>query len=156
MVAEYDVLATNLHAQTLDVSQIPDQHVGGTDSQAATVSGATRRCTIMVQRIAAVPRVHGAAVAAPVRRVDDFHIEVHVRGEIVPDTQTHPLLHEHEVNHTQRLIDYLDVVKTPHSDAFDLPKLHNDFREFYTQYDQRRNKDFASTFPILKEWYDSL
>jgi len=67
-----------------------------------------------------------------------------------------PLLHEHEVNHTQRLIDYLDIVKTPHSDAFDMPKLHNDFRQFYTQYDQRRNKDFASTFPILKEWYNIL
>ena len=33
--------------------------------------------------------------------------------------QHNPYLHEHELNHTQRLIDYLDVVKTPHSDAFD-------------------------------------
>ena len=65
-------------------------------------------------------------------------------------------IHEHEINHAQRLIDYLDVVKTPHSDAFDMPKLHNDFRQFYTQYDQRRSKDFRSTFPELKEWYDSI
>jgi len=65
-------------------------------------------------------------------------------------------LHEHEINHTQRLIDYLDVVKTPHSDAFDLPRLHNDFRQFYTQYDQRRNKRFAVEFPELTEWYDSI
>ncbi len=65
-------------------------------------------------------------------------------------------IHEHEVNHTQRLIDYLDVVKTPHSDAFDRPKLHNDFRQFYTQYDQRRSKDFHTAFPQLKEWYDNL
>ena len=65
-------------------------------------------------------------------------------------------IHEHEVNHTQRLIDYLDVVKTPHSEAFDRDKLLNDFRQFYTQYDQRRSKDFGSTFPELKEWYDSL
>jgi hypothetical protein len=66
------------------------------------------------------------------------------------------LLQEHEQNHIQRLVDYLDVVKTPHSEAFDLPKLLNDFREFYTQYDQRRNKNFAETFPRLKEWYNDL
>ena len=65
-------------------------------------------------------------------------------------------IHEHEVNHTQRLIDYLDVVETPHSEAFDLPKLLNDFKQFYSQYDQRREKDFGSTFPELKEWYNSL
>ena len=66
------------------------------------------------------------------------------------------MLQPHERNHVQRLIDYLDVVKTPHSDAFDMPKLHNDFRQFYTQYDQRRGKDFAQCFPELKEWYDSI
>jgi len=65
-------------------------------------------------------------------------------------------LQEHEINHVQRLIDYLDVVKTPHSDAFDMPKLHNDFRQFYQQYDARRGKEFRCTFPNLKEWYDSI
>jgi hypothetical protein len=65
-------------------------------------------------------------------------------------------LHEHEVNHLQRLIDYLDVVKTPHSDAFDLPKLLNDFKQFHTQYDSRRGKDFGTAFPELKEWYDAI
>jgi organic radical activating enzyme len=66
------------------------------------------------------------------------------------------MLQEHERNHVQRLIDYLDVVKTPHSEAFDHPKLLNDFKQFYTQYDQRRGKDFVSTFPRLKEWYNGL
>jgi hypothetical protein len=65
-------------------------------------------------------------------------------------------LHEHEINHLQRLIDYLDVVKTPHSDAFEMPKLLNDFRQFYTQYDQRRSKDFGTAFPNLEHWYNSL
>jgi len=65
-------------------------------------------------------------------------------------------LHEHEINHTLRLIDYLDVVKTPHSEAFELSKLHNDFKEFYRQYDQRRGKDFVTAFPELKEWYNVL
>jgi organic radical activating enzyme len=68
----------------------------------------------------------------------------------------HSYMHEHEINHLQRLVDYLDVVKTPHSDAFDMPRLHNDFRLFYQQYDQRRGKDFAATFPRLKDWYDSI
>jgi len=65
-------------------------------------------------------------------------------------------MHEHELNHLQRLIDYLDVVKTPHSDAFDMPKLHNDFKQFYTQYGQRRNKNFTETFPALADWYNTL
>jgi len=68
----------------------------------------------------------------------------------------HSYLHEHEINHTQRLIDYLDVVKTPHSDAFEMPKLHNDFGRFYQQYDARRQKDFVSYFPELKQWYQTL
>ena len=65
-------------------------------------------------------------------------------------------LHEHEVNHVQRLIDYLDIVKTPHSEAFDRPRLLNDFKQFYTQYDQRRGKCFDLAFPALKPWYDTL
>jgi hypothetical protein len=65
-------------------------------------------------------------------------------------------LQQHERNHVQRLIDYLDVVKTPHSEAFDRPSLLNDFRKFYQQYDQRRDKNFAVAFPRLKDWYDSL
>jgi organic radical activating enzyme len=66
------------------------------------------------------------------------------------------LLHEHEINHMQRLIDYLDVVKTPHSDTFEMPKLHNDFKQFFTQYDRRRGKNFCTTFPTLKDWYQTL
>ena len=77
-----------------------------------------------------------------------------VLAEWAYKNRANPWLHEHEINHTQRLIDYLDVVKTPHSDAFDMPKLHNDFRAFYRQYDQRRKKDFVATFPKLKEFYD--
>ena len=66
------------------------------------------------------------------------------------------MLQPHERNHVQRLIDYLEVVDTPHSEAFDRDNLLNDFRRFYDQYDQRRNKDFANTFPNLQEWYESI
>ena len=67
-----------------------------------------------------------------------------------------PELHQMEVNQVKRLIDYLDIVKTPHSEAFEMPKLLNDFKEFYKQYDERRNKDFVKTFPELEEWYGRL
>jgi len=72
------------------------------------------------------------------------------------NNRDNPLLHEHEINHTQRLIDYLDVVKTPHSDTFEMPALLNDFKKFYEQYDTRRNKDFTNTFTTLAEWYNML
>jgi len=76
--------------------------------------------------------------------------------EFLVQHKGHSYLHEHEINHTQRLVDYIDVVKTPHSEAFDMPRLLHDFREFYTQYDQRRNKHFLQTFPAIKEWYTGL
>jgi len=79
-----------------------------------------------------------------------------VLAEWLYKNRANPWLHEHELNHTQRLIDYLDVVKTPHSDAFDLPKLRNDFRQFYSQYDQRRGQNFVECFPELKQWYNTL
>jgi organic radical activating enzyme len=66
------------------------------------------------------------------------------------------MLQPHEHNHVQRLIGYLDVVKTPHSEAFDLDTLRKDFRNFYEQYDQRRNKEFRNQFPGLKDWYESI
>ncbi len=65
-------------------------------------------------------------------------------------------LEEMEVNHTQRLIDYLDVVKTPHAGAAEKEKLQKDFKMFYSQYDKRRGKDFEKTFPIIGEWYRGI
>jgi len=49
--------------------------------------------------------------------------------------------------HVERLIDYLDVVKTPHRNTADQDKLYNDFKNFYLQYDVRRGKDYRATFP---------
>ena len=70
--------------------------------------------------------------------------------------QSHSMLEEHEYNHLRRLRDDLDIVKTPHSEAFDLNLLRNDFKQFYQQYDQRRGKNFAQTFPYLNAWYGTL
>jgi len=55
-----------------------------------------------------------------------------------------------------RLIEYLQVVEKPHNEAFEMPRLHNDFKKFYTQYDVRRNHTFARAFPELEEWYEQL
>jgi organic radical activating enzyme len=87
------------------------------------------------------------------------HLLLYYRNKLinwVMAHQGHTYMHEHEINHLSRLIDYLDLVKTPHSDTFEMPKLHNDFKQFHTQYDQRRGKDFVTTFPVLKDWYNSL
>jgi organic radical activating enzyme len=69
---------------------------------------------------------------------------------------TNQHLHEMELNQLQRLIDYLDVVKTPHAGAAEQHILQRDFKRFYSQYDQRRGKNFTSTFPALSMWYNSL
>ena len=65
-------------------------------------------------------------------------------------------LEEMEINHIQRLIDYLDVVKTPHAGAAEQSKLQKDFKTFYSQYDKRQGKDFEKTFPIIGEWYRGI
>ena len=87
------------------------------------------------------------------------HLKLYYRNRLIQwmlQHKDHEYLHEHEINHVNRLINYLDHVTTPHSEAFDLPRLHNDFKKFYTQYDQRRGKNFVSTFTNLAEWYDTL
>ncbi len=70
--------------------------------------------------------------------------------------RSNPGLHEYEIRHVERLIEYLAHVDSPHSEAFDRHRLTNDFRSFYQQYDQRRGKDFATTFPRLEPWYASI
>ena len=65
-------------------------------------------------------------------------------------------LHQMERNQLQRLIDYLDVVKTPHMGAAEQSVLQQDFKQFYTQYDQRRGKNFTEAFPALADWYNTL
>jgi organic radical activating enzyme len=87
------------------------------------------------------------------------HLRTHYGNRLqdfLDRNRTNPYMHEHEVNHLQRLIDYLDVVKTPHSETFDRDSLLNDFGQFYRQYDQRRGKNFAKTFPALADWYNKL
>jgi organic radical activating enzyme len=72
------------------------------------------------------------------------------------DNHTNTHLGEMELNQVQRLIDYLDVVKTPHLGAAERDVLEQDFKKFHEQYDVRRNKDFRKTFPGLGVWYNNI
>lgn len=72
------------------------------------------------------------------------------------DAPSQGYLHEFEREHIARLITYLKDVDTPHSGAVSREILQRDFKNFYEQYDQRRDKDFKYTFPPLAEWYDTL
>ena len=65
-------------------------------------------------------------------------------------------MHEFEWNQLSRLVSYLDEVTEAHSQAMPQLILQRDFKNFYTQYDQRRGKDFCATFPALEEWYNTL
>ena len=68
-----------------------------------------------------------------------------------------PLLGEWELASLDRLIDYLDIVKTPHSKTSALEMQWSDFKLFFEQYDKRRSKNFRTTFPpILIEWVDTI
>jgi organic radical activating enzyme len=76
----------------------------------------------------------------------------HAIEQIVDQYRDHSLMHEHEVNQLTRLINYLrEPVTGP-----ELPRMQNDFKQFYTQYDQRRGKNFTQTFPELKEFYEQI
>ena len=55
-----------------------------------------------------------------------------------------------------RLISYIREIETGHSHTSSIETRERDFKSFYIQYDVRRNKNFTETFPMLKEWFDSI
>ena len=72
-------------------------------------------------------------------------------------TENSQYLHNFEKNHVERLIDYLDKVNVPHGEGFDRSMAERDFKNFYQQYDLRRNKNFAETFSNrIVEWYNQI
>ena len=73
------------------------------------------------------------------------------------DPYNKPLVNDWEISQVERLIDYLDIVKTPHQQTAETPKLYNDFKQFYHQYDIRRGKNFKETFPQdFVDFFDSI
>ena len=86
-------------------------------------------------------------------------IRTHYRTKLGEFYKTHKdtgVFHGFEIDQLKRLIDYLDVVITPHTGAMEQSILQRDFKQFFTQYDQRRGKNFTETFPNLAEWYNSI
>jgi len=65
-------------------------------------------------------------------------------------------LHQMEIEHVKRLIEYLRKVDIPHEGASNKTVLEKDFKNFYEQYDVRRNKNFIETFSELEDWYRDL
>jgi len=76
-----------------------------------------------------------------------------------------------EIDHIERYSKYLLEVTAPHqeqqithtADTFagtvedaNVLALQKDFKSFFTQYDQRRGKDFATAFPNLAGWYNAI
>ena len=58
-------------------------------------------------------------------------------------------LNEMESSNCERLITYLSQDKV--EDRF-----HKVFKNYFSQYDKRRAKNFEKTFPIIGEWYNGL
>ena len=65
-------------------------------------------------------------------------------------------MHEYEWNQLSRLLNYISEVSEAHKEAMSQSILQRDFKNFYDQYDQRRNKNFCTTFPALADWYNTL
>jgi hypothetical protein len=70
------------------------------------------------------------------------------------DTVDKDIINDMEVQHVTRLIHYLS--NTNNQSNSEIKELENNFKNFHTQYDQRRQKDFVSTFPNLADWYQTL
>jgi len=87
--------------------------------------------------------------------ISDWLDNVRAKGEKSEITGAE-LLQPWEQDQISRLIEYLDVVKTPHRNTAEQHLLHHDFKVFYEQYDARRGFNFKETFPRLAEWYDSI
>lgn len=65
-------------------------------------------------------------------------------------------LHEFERASIERLIDYLIVVDAPHRRTSNKITLWRDFKSFYQQYDQRRDKTIKIFPSILTEWLEKI
>jgi hypothetical protein len=55
-----------------------------------------------------------------------------------------------------RMVAYIREIETGHNHTSSLNSRERDFKSFYTQYDIRRNKNFVETFPMLRDWFESI
>ena len=87
------------------------------------------------------------------------HIKDYLRENLsswYEENKDRPYWHDFEKASVERLIDYLVIVDAPHRRTSDKMTLWRDFKTFYGQYDNRRDKSI-SVFPeILTDWIDTL
>jgi hypothetical protein len=101
-----------------------------------------------------------AMLPTEIRQKYKDQLQVWLDNQIAMDSRTSDgkqMLMSIEREQTQRLIDYLDVIKTPHKNVKDIEQNRRDFKQFYAQYDVRRGKNFRATFPPeFVAFYDSI
>ena len=86
-----------------------------------------------------------------------LNVQIEKNETIFFDGADRQILTQMERDQIQRLVDYLDIIKTPHKNVTNIPQQHLDFKNFYAQYDVRRGKSFRDTFPAeFVEFYDSI
>jgi glycosyltransferase involved in cell wall biosynthesis/organic radical activating enzyme len=69
---------------------------------------------------------------------------------------THECLY-HEIEAVKRLVEYLISGPAPFNNENEKKCLESDFKNFFIQYDQRRNKSFYKTFPQeLINWFNEI
>ena len=56
----------------------------------------------------------------------------------------------------ERLLEYIKVIETAHSDASDMGAKRRDFKSFYNQYDVRRNLDIEIFPEYFLKWYRNI
>lgn len=74
------------------------------------------------------------------------------------DENKNSVLLDSEKAGIQRVIDYMETIVKGHDNwiTTDKTALFHDFKSFYSQYDERRQKNFVKTFPELEHWYNSI
>lgn len=101
-----------------------------------------------------------AMLPTEIRQKYKDQLQVWLDNQIAMDFRTtdgKQMLMSIEREQTQRLIDYLDVIKTPHKNVKDIEQNRRDFKQFYAQYDVRRGKNFRVTFPPeFIAFYDNI
>jgi len=72
------------------------------------------------------------------------------------ENKTRPEWLEFELASIKRLIEYIGTEESPHRKASNRDVLWQDMKSFYSQYDQRRNKDIKVFPKIFLDWYETL
>jgi organic radical activating enzyme len=95
---------------------------------------------------------------SPLSMPNDYKFLMHnILGNWYEKNCSSELLNSGEKAQIERLLEYIKNVDKGHLYTPDDKKaLYHDFKSFYTQYDQRRGKNFVETFPELKDWYNSI